>query len=169
MGTCCIAGRCRWHWLAISCHPVPVTYVHYVHSTPPSRTHFTTTPRNCLTCLSTPPASPTPSHREAERAERSVAKDSLYWTAAYMDAASRRATAQDPQWGLSSGMSPMAALCAARWRMQARRRRAAGEGEEEEEEGGEAREPEAVGGWPAAGGGVLLQLWWLGMCVVWVL
>ncbi len=71
-----------------------------------------------------------------------MAQDSLYWTASYMDAAARRATAQDPQWGLSAGMSPLAAICAARWRQEARRRQRQGEGEGEEE----GREEEPQGG-----------------------
>jgi hypothetical protein len=81
-----------------------------------------------------------------------VAQDSLFWTASYMDAAARRATAQDPQWGLSAGMSPLAALSAARWRQEARRRQRQGEGEGEEGRQEEEEEPQGGrGGLLAAG------------------
>lgn len=48
-----------------------------------------------------------------------VERDSLYWTAKYLQASSA-ASAAEPQWGLEGGMTPLAAVFASKWRQQVR-------------------------------------------------
>lgn len=43
-----------------------------------------------------------------------------YWTAQYMASAAASASAADRHWGLAGGMSPLAAVFAAKWRQQVR-------------------------------------------------
>jgi len=52
------------------------------------------------------------------RRECGVEKDALYWTAKYMSQAVASASAIDPAWGLSGGLTPLAAVFAAKWRQQ---------------------------------------------------
>lgn len=47
-----------------------------------------------------------------------VERDGLYWTAKFMSTATAAATASDPHWGLEGGMTPLAAVFAAKWRQQ---------------------------------------------------
>jgi len=53
--------------------------------------------------------------------ERAIEKDALYWTAKYMSQAVACASATDPQWGLAGGLTPLAAVSAAKWRQQVTR------------------------------------------------
>lgn len=46
-----------------------------------------------------------------------VERDSLYWTAKYLEASSA-AAASEPLWGLEGGMTPLAAVFASKWRQQ---------------------------------------------------
>jgi len=52
------------------------------------------------------------------RRECGVEKDALYWTAKYMSQAVASASATDPAWGLAGGLTPLAAVFAAKWRQQ---------------------------------------------------
>jgi hypothetical protein len=52
----------------------------------------------------------------AELAEKAVQQDGCYWTAKYMAHARSTATAADPNWGLGGGLTPLAAVFAAKWR-----------------------------------------------------
>lgn len=52
------------------------------------------------------------------RKECGVEKDALYWTAKYMSQAVASASATDPAWGLAGGLTPLAAVFAAKWRQQ---------------------------------------------------
>jgi len=61
----------------------------------------------------------------AEQAETSCAKDSLYWVSKYMEEAAAIATAADPVWGPEGkGLSPLAAVAAAKWRQAVREQQA---------------------------------------------
>lgn len=42
----------------------------------------------------------------------------MYWTAKYMHDAASSATSSDPHWGLGGGLTPLAAVFAAKWRQQ---------------------------------------------------
>eukprot|EP00775_Hariotina_reticulata_P005930 gene5930-6170_t len=55
------------------------------------------------------------------RKEQAIEKDALYWTAKYMSQAMACAKATDPQWGLAGGLTPLAAVFAAKWRQQMRK------------------------------------------------
>eukprot|EP00878_Enallax_costatus_P026151 GHUV01028035.1.p1 GENE.GHUV01028035.1~~GHUV01028035.1.p1 ORF type:complete len:176 (+),score=67.14 GHUV01028035.1:514-1041(+) len=57
------------------------------------------------------------SHHQGTKA---VEKDAMYWTAKYMHDAATSATGSEPQWGLEGGLTPLAAVFAAKWRQQVR-------------------------------------------------
>jgi hypothetical protein len=75
----------------------------------------------------------------AEQAEVQCTRDSLYWVSKYMEDAAATAVSADPVWGPEGqGLSPLAAVAAAKWRLQVREQQAARLAAQKDEEKEEA-------------------------------